>query len=117
MVSLDQLFVKRTVFSYLEEQLHSWTNCVSRPMYGFFLFSGEMSEISSSRSMHMSLSLSTLKVVSLRFGTSSQMLRSKDTIGWMLNSHICHHICTHSRKITLSFSGNFVLVGTLHVHF
>jgi hypothetical protein len=83
--SADQLFVKRT----FEEQEHSWTNCVSRAINGFFLFWGEMSEISSPRSMQMFLSLSTLKVVSVRFCRSSQMLRSKDTIGcWIATSLI-----------------------------
>ena len=96
------------MLSYLEEQVHSWTNCVSRAMNGFFLFWGEMSEISSPRSMHMSLSLSTLKVVIVRFCTSSQMLRSQYTIGcWIATflitfAHIADRWLSASAEISPS---------------
>ena len=59
----------------------------------------------------MSLSLSTLKVVSVRFFYKFADVKI-ERYNPMLNSHIFHHICTHNREMTLSFGGNFVLVSS-----
>ena len=100
------------MLSYLEEQVHSWTNCVSRAINGFFVFWGEMSEISCLRSMHMSLSLSTLKVLGVRFCTSSQMLRSKDTMGCWIATFL---ITFHTLQIDDSVSAEIPSSSTLSV--
>jgi len=57
----------------------------------------EMSEISSPRSMHMSLlaRLSTLKVLKCTFLYKFADVKVEKYN--RMNSHIFHHICTHSR--------------------